>query len=351
LLEEAAASGHDLLHQINFQSWTLTADQARTARHNFVAMEKLRGRGASDALLDLQRRLLFLPEGEVVLASEEVGVASLHDAVWAAQVLERHFKNRRGAMRFDPPAFTFSGGHGSYSQSLHNGSPEAEEMACGIHPALMKPPRIGALFASAVDRDSVGRAFDWSGRMRRWFEPALISEKAILRTNYEKAEEAEKQEDADLSLALAVRPKPLEICTGVSDYAFISYRRSDFSRIEPILDSLNTARIPFWFDRGLIGGEQWMSRLQERISSARNFLLFLSPRAVESRYVQMEVHFAYYLERPLILPVELETTPIHEMPGGLGMILGMHNILPVDTLRIIEDLRKNDLKSGSSRIV
>jgi hypothetical protein len=340
LLEEATAAGHDLLHQINFQSWSLTAEQARAARRNYVAVEKLRGRGPSNELFEMQRRLLFRPEGEVRIVSEEIGVGSPAAAKWCMQALERHFLSRYGAIKFDPPVFAFTG----IDETPDSGC--REEMTLGIHPALLNAPDVAQIMAMAVDSHAFVEAFDWGTRLQRWFEPSLGEEQSVLRVNYETTEAAEKNEEAQAIQLLAQRDV-LEVCKDDSDYAFISYRRSDFGRIAPILDGLNQARMPFWFDRGLLGGEQWMARLQERIYHARYFLVFLSPAAVASRYVQMEIHFAHHIARPLIIPVQLDEISPHEMPGGLGMILGMLNVIPADQFRILEDLKLLGRSSGT----
>jgi TIR domain-containing protein len=332
LLEEADAAGHDLLHQINFQTWYLTAEEVRKAAHNFVALQMLKG--PSPQMLELQKRLLMRTQGEVILVSEEVGCSSPVVAEWLRLALERHFSQRYGPLKFTPPRFDFQ-------TALEF---ETEVMAYGFHPGLIDPPSTEELFVSAVGVEQIGRAFDWTETLKRWFEPPLAAEQSALRVEYEKQEAAEKQEIALVTKEIEQRQKPLVISDENSNYTFISYRRADFAKIEPILDALNGAGIPFWFDRGILAGDQWMSVLQEKIYNAKNFLLFLSQKAVESRYVQMEIHYAHSIDKPLIFPIMLEQLDLTLLPGGLGMMLGLKNVIPADQAKIIEHLREQERK-------
>jgi hypothetical protein len=341
LLEEADAAGQNLLHQIDFQTWFLTAEDVRKAAHNFVALQMLPG--PTPQMLELQRRLLMRSPGEVVLVSESVGTGSEAEAEWLGLALERHFLQRYGPLKFEPPRFIFNA---SPSPDLpgKNPSPEAEEMAYGFHPALIDAPATEELVVSAVEVEEIGQAFDWSRRLKRWFEPELTSEQTALRVQYEVQEEKEKREIAEVAQKIELSPKPLAISDESSGYTFISYRRADFARIEPILESLNQAGIPFWFDRGILAGDQWMAVLQEKIYHAKNFLIFLSQKAVESRYVQMEIHYAHSVDKPLIVPVLLEKLEKKKLPGGLSLMLGLLDMIAADQAKIIEHLKEQERK-------
>jgi hypothetical protein len=278
--------------------------------------------------------------GEVVLVSEDVGSRSEAGATWLKRALERHFSRRYGPLRFDSPDFVFR------AETMGGKSPEAEEMAYGFHPALIEAPTLDQLFASAAEVEAINDAFDWERNLSRWFQPPLAAEQAAVRHEYEKYEEEERKEVAEVNRQISLRPKALEICQDSSGYAFISYRRADFPRIEPILEALNAAKIPFWFDRGILGGEQWMSVLQEKIFNARYFLFFLSKSAAESRYVQMEIHFAHAVGKPLIIPIRLEKVDVKTLPGGLGMMLGLRNMIPADQAIIVEHIEEQARKGG-----
>lgn len=134
----------------------------------------------------------------------------------------------------------------------------------------------------------------------------------------------------------------LAVCEVGEIYSFISYRRSDWTRIAPILSGLKLAGFPFWFDHGIPGGADWLSELQERLRRARALVLFLGRAAGESRYVRLEASYAFSLGKP-ILPVRLEEVELKGLPAGLGLLLNSIQTIDFHVEEIIRHLRQHGL--------
>jgi hypothetical protein len=323
LLEEAAAAGHDLLHQVHVHPWELTPDQERRARRNLVALERIRG--VPQALLQLEGRLLSRRASRVLLVEEYVAGDTPAGASWLQRALQYRFEERFTWAKFDSPAFTFT-------------QTQSEAISLGIHSAVFKPPGDEELFSSAVDLERRSVLFDWSGPLRRWFEPPLLADQVALRNAYQRRELAEQEEAKAFSGQVAGQWPQIAVSSAGSGYAFISYSHKDFPRIAPLLSGLNDAGFPYWFDVGIPGGSQWMSILQERLDNARALILFVSHDAVQSRFVQSEVIYANSKAKP-ILPVRLDRCEPNKLPGGLGLLLSSLQNVDAQLEHILHFLR------------
>lgn len=93
---------------------------------------------------------------------------------------------------------------------------------------------------------------------------------------------------------------------------FVSYSRSDQEPAEHIANELKAHGADVFIDlQRLTAGEDFVGRLGKEISAADVFVLLLSPRSVESRWVKAEVNWAFTQEKR-ILPVLLEETDLTE---------------------------------------
>lgn len=106
-------------------------------------------------------------------------------------------------------------------------------------------------------------------------------------------------------------------------FAFVSYKREDFARVEPHLRTLGRIDCPFWYDTGIPGGAEWAATIEARIRSCGFLLVFLTREAVASKHVRREVKFADKLDKPIV-PVLLE--PV-DLGGGLDMLLSQYQML------------------------
>lgn len=112
-------------------------------------------------------------------------------------------------------------------------------------------------------------------------------------------------------------------CDGNGRFVFISYKREDLGRIAPLLSSLQSLAVPFWYDRGIPGGSEWDAQIEEHIDGCRALLLCASQAALESRYVRREVKFADALGKPILTVCLEPLDPRH----GMRMLLQQYQSL------------------------
>ena len=108
---------------------------------------------------------------------------------------------------------------------------------------------------------------------------------------------------------------------------FVSYARSDQALAEQLFRTLRTLPVEAWSDDQLRAGENWSEVLRSRLRDSEYFLLLLTPKTLESSWVQQELGAAWALGKRMIavvtdrrlldkLPVELagvQTLTVNEM--------------------------------------
>ena len=104
---------------------------------------------------------------------------------------------------------------------------------------------------------------------------------------------------------------------GKEPYVFVSYSHADRDRVEPIIAALKERMCRIWYDEGLTPGESWNDSIAEHLRDSAEFLLFISPDSVKSKYVLSEINYALSKDKHVI-PVILRKT---DMPIGLDMML------------------------------
>ncbi len=94
---------------------------------------------------------------------------------------------------------------------------------------------------------------------------------------------------------------------------FISYSRRDKTIAEYIAAQLRNRGAEVFIDyQKLVGGENFIERLGGEIARSDYLVLLLSPRSVDSPWVQAEVAWAFTNRKPIV-PVLLETSSIVSM--------------------------------------
>jgi hypothetical protein len=82
---------------------------------------------------------------------------------------------------------------------------------------------------------------------------------------------------------------------------FVSYSRSDTPFVDNLEHNLNTSGYTTWVDRRkLEGGQHFPQEIEAAIERCRAVLVVLSPRAINSPYVQSEIAYAATQGKPLI---------------------------------------------------
>ena len=85
---------------------------------------------------------------------------------------------------------------------------------------------------------------------------------------------------------------------------FISYKREDIARMEPLHALLLDLDVPVWFDAGLEVGAAWEKRIEEQIDKAKAVIACWTFAAMSSHWVKREAEIGYL--RGMLAPVRLE---------------------------------------------
>lgn len=112
---------------------------------------------------------------------------------------------------------------------------------------------------------------------------------------------------------------------GKEPYVFVSYSHRDADSILPIIAALKQRMCRIWFDEGLTPGESFNDSIAEHLRDCTQFLLFISPDAVKSKYVMSEINYALTKNKSVV-PVILRKT---DLPAGLELMLGTIQFLDI----------------------
>ncbi len=106
----------------------------------------------------------------------------------------------------------------------------------------------------------------------------------------------------------------------VSDlpYIFVSYSRRDMQLVQEVLRILRKNRFRFWYDQGMKSGVEWAEELGNKIDGCDQFLVLISPNAIESKFVRKEVRMAVDRDKNMFV-VYLEETQLN---NALNLLLG-----------------------------
>ena len=112
-------------------------------------------------------------------------------------------------------------------------------------------------------------------------------------------------------------PSPFESYSGDGPYSFISYAHADKVKVYQTIRGFREKGINIWYDEGIPPAGEWVDELAQAIKKSSSFVVFVSPRSADSRYVRMEVQYALS-ENKEILTIFLEDT---QLPPGLSLCL------------------------------
>ena len=91
--------------------------------------------------------------------------------------------------------------------------------------------------------------------------------------------------------------EPFESYVGHDPYIFISYAHRDKEKVYPCLEFLNNQNINIWYDEGIPPSAEWVEEIAQAIKKSCLFVVFMSPHALESRYVVNEINYAFSLNK------------------------------------------------------
>lgn len=112
-------------------------------------------------------------------------------------------------------------------------------------------------------------------------------------------------------------PSPFESYSGDGPYSFISYAHADKIKVYQTIRAFREQGVNIWYDEGIPPAGEWVDELAQAIKKSTSFVVFISPRSADSRYVRMEVQYALS-EQKEILTIFLEDT---KLPPGMSLCL------------------------------
>lgn len=300
LLTEAALRGYEFSYHVNFEPLVYSPNNIREASRNLL---RLRGnQGVPASLADQQQTLVERLKTAGYLAEEFVGAVDSDSIDWLRTVLRGHFNRDYASLRMEAPEFTFerAGFEGSLIAMRHRSAFEALTLS--------------EIVSSCVNGEGVEDALSWAPP-REFSQPTP------------------PPEPVSATPEVANLPIPYD---GLDDYIFVSYKREDLPRIAPILREAVSVGQKIWFDKGIPGGAEWDTIIEERLAHCKMVMLFVSQAAIRSRYVRREVKFADTLNKP-VLSLRLENAVLS---NGMAMFLNQYQIMDVENVNFRRELQR-----------
>ncbi len=112
-------------------------------------------------------------------------------------------------------------------------------------------------------------------------------------------------------------PEPFESYSGNGPYVFVSYAHADKIPVYQTIREFRDVGVNMWYDEGIQPAGEWVEEIAHAIKKSSMFVVFVSPRSVDSRFVKSEVGYALS-ENKDILTIYLEETIL---PAGLSLCL------------------------------
>lgn len=135
---------------------------------------------------------------------------------------------------------------------------------------------------------------------------------------------------------------------------FISYKRVDLNRVEPIYDMLKSKGFEPWMDvRDILPGKNWVNEIQENIDSSDFFISIVSSNSVSDQV--SETGFSIPKELSIALEKFISDKPdlstVKDLPNTSYIIpLRLDNVLPPEELRVYQWLDYFE-SGGSEKLV
>ncbi len=111
---------------------------------------------------------------------------------------------------------------------------------------------------------------------------------------------------------------PFPAYRGKEPYIFVSYAHADKAIVYPEIQLLNERGCRIWFDEGITPAHEWSEEIARAINGCGFFVVFMTPAAALSPYVNREIHWAVD-RRKAFLVIYLEPTTLSD---GLKWLIG-----------------------------
>jgi hypothetical protein len=102
---------------------------------------------------------------------------------------------------------------------------------------------------------------------------------------------------------------PFKAYSGDKPYIFVSYAHVNKDIVFPLIKQLHDKGYRVWYDEGIDPSTEWRKIITEHLMPATAVLVFLSPEAVNSKFVNREVSLADEENIPIV-PVLLKETEL-----------------------------------------
>lgn len=116
---------------------------------------------------------------------------------------------------------------------------------------------------------------------------------------------------------------PFDAYVGNEPFLFVSYAHLDKKLVYPIIGELFKKGFRIWYDEGIRATREWPEEIGESLKSCNCFLVFITPRALESVNVRNEIYLAttkkkrvcvvYLEDAKLPSGIELQISSIHAL--------------------------------------
>src|SRR6056300_1100573 len=110
---------------------------------------------------------------------------------------------------------------------------------------------------------------------------------------------------------------PFDAYSGEGPYSFVSYAHADKVAVFNAMRKLHQRGANIWYDEGIKPAGEWVEEIANAIKGSSLFIVFISPRSVDSRYVRSEVGYALSENKEILTVFVEETT----LPAGLALCL------------------------------
>ena len=300
LVTEAALRGYEFSYHVNFEPLAHSPNNIREASRNLL---RLRGnQGVPASLADHQQTLVERLKTACYLGEEFVGAVDSDSIDWLRAVLRRHFNRVYASLRLAAPEFTFerTGFEGSLIAMRHR--------------SVFEALTLSEIVSSCVGSEEVEDVLSWA-------PPPEFSQPTP------------PPEPVSATPEVANLPTPYD---GLDDYVFVSYKREDLPRIAPVLRDAVSMGQKIWFDKGIPGGAEWDTIIEERLAHCKMVMLFVSQGAIRSRYVRREVKFADTLNKP-VLSLRLENAALSD---GMAMFLNQYQMMDIGNVNFRQELQR-----------
>lgn len=132
--------------------------------------------------------------------------------------------------------------------------------------------------------------------------------------------------------------------TGNKPYIFVSYARDDTDKVLPYLKLLQRNGCRIWYDKGIKGGDNWMTTLAMKIKNCSQYLLFSSEISTKSVWTRREASRALQYPDINIITVRMDDALFDE-----GVEWGLQEYQQLFIRK--EDFEKNLLESISDDVI